>query len=144
LKIYFARTGGLQSAGSDELLYRNAFLRMNCGDARSMPLTIGIQTAANETRFRARRFAIAVNGVRIEYGKTQMLISSGPNRYNLRTASVTFDFLTKVDDGGSIDILAFTPKDGAPSPLRLTMDGFSDAYRKLRRACDGARRRMPV
>jgi hypothetical protein len=146
LKIYFARTGGLQSAESDELLYRNAFLRMNCGDAKSMPLTIGIQTTANETRFRARRFAIAVNGVRIEYGKMQTLISSGPNRYNLRTAKVTFDFMTKVDDGGSIDILALTPKDSAPSALRLTMDGFSDAYGKLRHACDAAsaRRRMPV
>jgi hypothetical protein len=146
LKIYFVRSGGLQPAGSGELLYRNTFLRMNCGDARSMSLTIGVQTTANETSSRARRFAIAVNGVRIEYGRTaQTLISSGPNKYNLRTASVAVDLMTKVDDGGSIDILAPIPKGGAPSALTLTMDGFSNAYRKLRKACDAAaRRRMPV
>jgi hypothetical protein len=146
LKIYFVRSGGLQPAGSGEILHHNAFLRMNCGDARSMSLTIGVQTTANETSSRARRFAIAINGVRIEYGRTaQILISSGPNRYNLRTTSVAVDLMTKVDDGGSIDILAPIPKGGVPSALTLTMDGFSNAYRKLRKACDAAaRRRMPV
>jgi hypothetical protein len=146
LKIYFERTGGLQPAGSGELLYRNAFLRMNCRDAKSMSLTIGVQMAANEMGFRARRFAIAVNGARIEYARTaQTLISSGPNRYNLRTTSVAVDLMTKVDDGGSIEILASIPK-SAPSALTLTMDGFSHSYRKLRKACDAAaaRRRMPV
>jgi hypothetical protein len=147
LKVYFVRSGGLQPAGGDELLYRNAFLRMNCGDEKSMSLTIGVQTLANEPGFRARRFEIAVNGVRIEYARTaQTLLTSGPNRYSLRTAHVAVDLMTKVDDGGSIDILAPIPKGGAPSALRLTMDGFSDAYTKLRKACGAAatRRRTPV
>lgn len=139
LKAYFVRTGGPPSAGSRELLYRNAFLRMNCGDARSMRLAMGIEMAANETGFRSRPFAIAVNGVRIDSGWTAQLpisVPSDTNKYDLRTAGVAIDLMSKVDDGGTIDILAPIPKGDARSALRLTMDGFSDAYWKLRKACD--------
>jgi hypothetical protein len=135
LKIYFVQTGGLRPTGSHELLYRNAFLRMNCGDARSMSLAMGVEMAANDLGFRARPFSIAVNGARIEYGWVpQTPIPSDPNSYDVRTTSVAIDFMTKVDDGGWIDVLA--PIGSAQSALRLTMDGFSDAYRKLRKACD--------
>jgi hypothetical protein len=139
LKAYFVQTGGEQPAGSRELAYRNAFLRMNCGDAKSLPLAMGIEMAANEMGFRARPFAIAVNGLRIDYGwtlQTPISIPSDTNRYDLRTNSVAIDFIAKVDDGGSIDILAPIPKGDARAGLRLTMDGFSDAYGKLRKACD--------
>jgi hypothetical protein len=138
LKAYFVQTGGPHPAGSRELPYRTGFLRLNCGDARFMPLTMGVEMAANESGFRARPFALAVNGVRIEHRWTaQTLIPSDVNRYDLRATRVAADVMTGVDDGGSIDVLAPIPKSGAPS-LKLSMDGFSDAYRKLRRACDAA------
>jgi hypothetical protein len=135
-KAYFVRTSGPQPAGSHELPYRNAFLRLNCGDTKSMFLAMGVEMAASETGFRARPFAIAFNGIRIDYGWTiQTPISSDPNKYDLRITTVALDVVTKADDGGSIDILGPIPKGGA-SALRLTMDGFSDAYVNLRKACD--------
>jgi hypothetical protein len=144
LKIYFVRTGGLQPAGS--LLYRNAFLRINCGNARSMSMAMGVEMTAHETGFRSRRFAIAVNGVRIDYGRTAQTLISSTSRYALRATSVSIDAMAKVDDGGSIEILEPIPKGDPPPAHRLMMDGFSDAYGKLRKACNATapRKRMPV
>ena len=57
-------------------------------------------------------------------------------RFDVRTTSLTADMMASMDDGGSIEIFTPDPNIGARSTVRLTIDGFSSAYAKLREACD--------
>jgi hypothetical protein len=139
-KAYFVRTGHQQLAGPQGIPYRNAFLRMSCGDANLMPLTVGIEMARDEEGIGSRSLTIAVNGAPVENGwRPEFPIRSDPTRFDLRTTNVMADRMAEVDDGGSIEILAPFPKGGPQSTVRLTMDGFSEAYARLRKTCDAAR-----
>ena len=139
-KAYFVRTGQQQLAGPLGLPYRNAFVQMNCSDADLMLLTVGIEMARDEEGISSHPLTIAVNGAPVENGwRPAFPVRSDATRYDLRTTTVTVDRMAEVDDDGSIEIFAPIPKSGPQSTIKLTMDGFSEAYARLRKTCDAAR-----
>jgi hypothetical protein len=139
-KAYFVQTGHQQLAGPRGIPYRNAFLRMNCGDANLMPLTVGIEMARDEEGVGSHPITIAVNGTPVETGwRPEFPLRSDPTRFDLRTTNVTVDRMAEVNDGASIEIVAPFLKGGPQSTVRLTMEGFSAAYARLRKSCDAAR-----
>jgi len=131
-KAYFIRSG------NKGFPFRTAFLRMDCGTAKLVPLTVAIEMAGDETGAGPGPFVITVNGVRIENGWTPEFLVPEPARFDLRTTSLTADMMASIDDGGSIEIFTPDPNIGAQSTVKLTMDGFSGAYATLRKACDAA------
>jgi hypothetical protein len=132
-KAWFIRSG------NNGFPYRTAFLRMDCGSGKLMPLTVGTEMAGDEAGAGRGPFVITVNGARIENGWSPEFLVREPARFDLRTTSLTADMMAGVDDGGSIEIFTPNPNIGAQSTVRLTMDGFSGAYATLRRACDARR-----
>ncbi len=132
-KAWFIRSG------NKGFPYRTAFLRMDCGSGKLMPLTVGTEMAGDETGAGPGPFVITVNGARIENGWTPEFLVREPARFDLRTTSLTDDMMAGADEGGSIEIFTPNPNIGAQSTIRLTMDGFSAAYAMLRRACDARR-----
>ena len=131
-KAYFIRSG------NKGFPYRTAFLRMDCGSAKLVPLTVAIEMAGDETGAGPGPFVITVNGARIENGWTPEFVVREPARFDLRTTRLTADMTASLDDGGSIEIFTPDPNIGAQSTVRLTMNGFSGAYATLRKACDAA------
>jgi hypothetical protein len=128
-KAYFIRSG------NQGFPYRTAFLRMDCGVGKLMPLTAGIEMAEDETGTGASPFVVAVNGARVENGWSPEFSVRQP-RFYMRTTNVTADMIAGVDDGGSIEIYSPNPAISAQSTVMLTMDGFSGAYATLRKTCD--------
>jgi hypothetical protein len=128
-KAYFIRSG------NPGFPYRTAFLRMDCGAGKLMPLTVGIEMAEDETGTGASPFVVTVNGARVESGWSPEFSVREP-RFSMRTTAVTADMMTRVDDGSSIEIYSPNPTIGAQSTVRLTMDGFSGAYATLHKTCD--------
>jgi hypothetical protein len=126
-KNYFARTDG------QRLPYRNAYLGLRCGDARFMHLTLAIEIAPGELGYGSNRFAIAMNGWRAEFP-----LGSDTTKFDMRTINVLPDRIASANDDGVIEIFDPVGKGGPQSRVRLTMDGFSDAYARLRRTCDAS------
>jgi hypothetical protein len=126
-------------SGNKGFPYRTAFLRMDCGTADLVPLTVGIEMAGEETGVGPGPLVITVNGARVENGWTPEFLVREPVRFGLRTTSLMVDMMAGVDDGGSIEIFTPNPNIDARSTARLTMDGFSGAYAMLRRACEAVR-----
>ena len=131
-KAYFIRSG------NKGFPYRTAFLRMDCGTAKLAPLTVGIEMAGDETGAGPGVFVITVNGARLENGWGPEYLVREPARFDLRTTSLTADMMAGMNDGGSIEIFTPNPNIGAQSTVRLAMNGFSNAYATLRKACDAA------
>jgi hypothetical protein len=131
-KAYFIRSG------NKGFPYRTAFLRMDCGTAKFVPLMVGIEMAGDETGAGPGPFVITVNRARVENSWSPGFLVREPARFDLRTTSLTSDMMAGVDDGGSIEISTTNPNIGEQSTVRLTMDGFSGAYATLRKACDAA------
>jgi hypothetical protein len=132
-KAWFMRSG------NPKFPYRTAFMRMDCGAGKSMPLTVGIEMAPEETGAAPRLSVVTVNGARVESPWSAEFSVRQPARFDMRTISVAADMLEGMDDGGSIEIMNPNPSVGAQSTVRLTMDGFSGAYATLRAACEAAR-----
>jgi hypothetical protein len=126
-KGYFTRTQG------QRLAYRNAYLGLSCGDANFMHLTLAIEIAPGELGFGSHRFAIAMNGWRAEFP-----LGSDTDKFDMRTIRVLADRIASANDDGSIEIFDPVGKSEPQSTIRLTMDGFSDAYARLRRTCDAS------
>jgi hypothetical protein len=131
-KAYFIRSG------NEGFPYRTAFLTMDCGTAKLVPLTVGIEMAGDETGAGPGPFVITVSGTRVENGWSPEFLVREPARFDLRTTSLAADIVTGMDDGGTIELFTLNPSIGAQSTVRLTMDGFSGAYATLRKACDAA------
>jgi hypothetical protein len=105
-----------------------------------MLLTVGIEMARDEEGISSHPLTIAVNGAPVENGwRPALPVRSDSTRFDLRTTTVTVDRMAEVDDGGSIEIFAPIPKNGPQSTVKLTMDGFSESFARLRKTCDAAR-----
>jgi hypothetical protein len=131
LKAYFIRSG------NQGFPYRTAFLRMDCGAGKLIPLTVGIELAEDETGTGPSPFVVTVNGARVESGWSPEFSVREP-RFYIRITNVTADMMVGVDDGGSIEIYTPNPNIGAQSTIKLTMDGFSGAYATMRKTCGAA------
>jgi hypothetical protein len=131
-KAYFMRSG------NSRFPYRTAFLRMDCGTPKLVPLTVGIEMAGDETGAGSGPFVITVNGARVENAWNPEFLVREPVRFGVRTTALTADTMAGVDDGGSIEIFTPNPNIGAQATVKLTMEGFSRAYAALRKSCDAA------
>jgi hypothetical protein len=98
-----------------------------------MHLTLAIEIAPGELGFGSHRFAIAMNGWGAEFS-----LGSDTAKFDMRTVNVLADRIASANDDGSIEIFDPVAKSGLQSTVRLTMDGFSDAYARLRRTCDAS------
>jgi hypothetical protein len=126
-KNYFARAVG------QRLPYRSALLRLSCGDAKFMHLTLAIEIAPGELGFGSHRIVIAMNGWRAEFP-----LGADTARFDMRTMNVLVSSMAAADDGGSIELFDPVRKSEPQSTVRLTMDGFSDAYARLRKTCEAS------
>jgi hypothetical protein len=62
-------------------------------------------------------------------------------KFDMRTINVLTDRIASANDDGSIEI--FDPAGRAAIHSEVTMDGFSDAYARLRKTCDASAHNKP-
>jgi hypothetical protein len=130
VKTYFARTG------NEQLAYRNALVRLSCGARKTMSLAIAREVGRSETIGSvARPMQIALGGRRIVLLASR---TAAPGGFDIRLTNLSADFVESINRGGGIEIFAVdADRKSERSPtVTLTMDGFSDAYAKLRKSCD--------
>jgi hypothetical protein len=98
-----------------------------------MHLTLAIEIAPGELGSGSHRIAIAMNGWRAEFP-----LGADTARFDMRTMNVLVNSMAAADDSGSIELFDPVGKGEPRSTVRLTMDGFSDAYARLRKTCDAS------
>jgi hypothetical protein len=125
-KGFFVRGGEANPA------HPEALIRLNCGAGKAMRLTLARErSTSNHTGASSHPLRVTVNGSRID-----LPYATPGETIEMRTTVVWPNAIDSADDKGAIEISGF-----GPEPQRriiLNMAGFSAAYAKLRKACDGS------
>jgi hypothetical protein len=128
IKRFFVPTDG------DQTRYLDDFVSLDCGSDRAIRLALGRQRSSSETLGTAQRStSINVNGQRVDL--PQQIASKG---FYMRSATLTVSTFDALDDNATLGLPAGDPAGSGESAggLTLNMQGFAEAYAKLRRQCD--------
>jgi hypothetical protein len=128
-KGFFARTTEVDP------IHPEAILRLDCGAGKAMRLTFA-RERGGPISVGLRPLRVTLNGLRIDL---PYAIRSG--KFEVRATALRPDVIDSADDDkGAIAISGFDPdRDNEPQGrIILNMAGFSAAYAKLRKACDGS------
>jgi hypothetical protein len=127
-KGFFVRSGEADPA------HPEALLRLNCGAGKAMRLTFARErSASNRIGAGLRPLRVTVNGSRID-----LPYATSGERIEMRTTVLWPNAIDAADDIGAIEISGFGPDSQPQGRVILNMAGFSAAYAKLRKACDGS------
>ena len=128
IKRFFVRTD------SDQTRYLDGFVSLDCGSGRAIRLVLGRQRGSSETLDTGQRPAsISVNGRRVDL--PQQIASQGLDMRSAMLSVSTFDAL---GDNATVGLTAsdLARNNESAGGVTLNMQGFAEAYAKLRKQCD--------